>query len=398
MTWETWLVILLLPGILWFEIFSSVRDKWKRRNKVNDRPSPSSAASDALSRCVSATSADPTWAAGFAETGSAMLRREVWIDPEGVPHYTVRGRNVPATAAADVIIPIQDREPYPRSDDPPCPNCGEEEGLMCKLCSTAHTGYPPCPDCGGVIEWPSWRRRRDVPGARECVCGSRFYDTGYGRNFAVSLWETGLDPAGTPAAAYLNVRLHRAWSGPPPPSVRWLPREAWPAGGPQPPREAAGAVLFALTAPASGKLRAVQIEGLDRAGDRLPNDLPHRWRWRGVVGLPCGAVFEAGGPEDPTVVEGLALAEDELSALALRLLMPGWRVRGVGVSMDNRDAMYGVPARWPVHLDASSPVGERCALTFALTVERSVTVEHDDRPPVDRLAEKTRRAPGGAGP
>lgn len=197
---------------------------------------------------------------------------------------------------------------------------------------------------------------RPPPGSRAPATASR--------ENPARVWHAGAAADGTAAADYLLARLP-GWRGDLPLSVRWVPRDAWPwppvrnpeQGRPPPlPRGAAGAVLYLFTDPESGRGRAVQCEALRANGERLAD------RWRRCIGSKGGAVFVAGGPAKP---DGLVIAEGEVSALALRVLAPGWCVRGAGGTSGMRDpaVALGVDPGLPVRIDGDAdPKGRAAAI------------------------------------
>ncbi len=145
---------------------------------------------------------------------------------------------------------------------------------------------------------------------------------------AQRVWAASVDPAGTPASAYLVARL--AWPpdglGPAlPASIRWLPRGKAPpqdenAGWFRPPTSAAGAAVFRFVRPgADARTAAVVLEALDEAGRRLEP------RWRKTCGRLRDALFLAGG-EGPDHV----LVEGPVTALASRWLHPTARCVAFG--------------------------------------------------------------------
>ena len=145
------------------------------------------------------------------------------------------------------------------------------------------------------------------------------------------LWSRGSPVADTSAATYLRDRRVQPPGAPYPESVRWIPREVWPAGLPRDaspklrvpplPDGVAGCLLFAWRRLDGAGFPAVSCEGLAADGRRLPQ------RWRRTVGRKRASLFYARNR-----VDGLGvLVEGELDALAARWLVPdATRVAAVG--------------------------------------------------------------------
>ena len=170
---------------------------------------------------------------------------------------------------------------------------------------------------------------------------------------ARAIWDAAAPAPDGPAETYLVNRM--AWPpaaiGPGRPSlpgtIRYLARDAAPGPGtgwPGLPPGAAGAVVYGMADVAAylaaasrfeTAIRAVHLEALDGAGDRLAP------RWRRIIGAAAGRVFQACEGE---IGGDVILAEGPVDALAIALRRPAARTLAV-VGRDYRPAVRAVLAK-----------------------------------------------------
>ena len=140
-------------------------------------------------------------------------------------------------------------------------------------------------------------RRERTPRTSPLLSTPEPADTGPDPRAALvaQLWARAVPADSTPGRLYLALRL--AWPphgiGPElPAAVRWLACEAAPGSDRAAkwyglPDGAAGAVIFAWCRPGDADPRAVSMEAIDAAGERIEP------RWRRTFGTRAGTVFEA---------------------------------------------------------------------------------------------------------